>query len=154
MSNFFIGDPEWIGTLERPEYAHSADNKFINRYAYYVVPIGNMLDINAIHNQAKSLGVANEGFLRNQGVGTWEINLAAFLADLNTNFWPFPFVSPPPFGFQPYFYNTNGGQFSTGTAFEDSLALLRYRYNGSYNNLNTFRGLYGNRGWPLLLTAG
>ena len=28
-----------------------------------------------------------DGFLRNQGVGTWEINLAAFLTDLNTNLW-------------------------------------------------------------------
>src|SRR5579862_5292667 len=30
---------------------------------------------------------ANDGYMRNQGVGSWELNLAAFLADLNTNEW-------------------------------------------------------------------
>ena len=54
LSNFFVGDPEWIGSLERPEFAHSADNKFVNRYAYIAVPAGNTLDINYIHNQAET----------------------------------------------------------------------------------------------------
>ena len=52
ISDYFVGDPEWIGTLERPELLHSGDNQFINRYAYYVVPVGNTLDLNFMHNQA------------------------------------------------------------------------------------------------------
>ena len=55
VSNFFVGDPEWIGSLERPEFAHSADNKFVNRYAYIAVPVGQTLDVNTIHNYAKTL---------------------------------------------------------------------------------------------------
>ena len=103
LSNFFIGDPEWIGVLQRPEFRHSADNLFIYRYAYLVVPAGQTLDINCIHNDGKTLTPTTPGrtaFLRNQGVLTAEINLAAFLADLNTNLWPS--ASPSEFGFAPY----------------------------------------------------
>src|SRR6185295_18122334 len=35
-SNYFIGDPEWIGVLERPDRPHSATNRFVARYAYIV----------------------------------------------------------------------------------------------------------------------
>ena len=52
-----------------------------------IIPVGNTLDINYIHNRAKRLTTTGDGFLRNQGVGTWEDNLAGFLADLNTNIW-------------------------------------------------------------------
>lgn len=137
VSNFFMGDPQWIGVLERPEHPHSGSNLFIGRYAYMVVPEGKTLDLNYIHNQAKHLAPGVEGFYRNQGVGPWEINLAAFLRDLNTNQWT------------TYFYQTNLGVSSPVPprgAFTNALELLRYRYNGSYNNLSSIATLYGQGG--------
>ena len=75
VSNFFVGDPEWIGGLQHPEFAHSADNPFVYRYAYIAVPAGQTLDLNTIHNYAQarlmrptSSDVWPDGFLRNQGV--------------------------------------------------------------------------------------
>ena len=65
------------------------------------------------------------GFMRNQGVGSWEINLAvfAFLTDLNTNQWD-PLVNP-------YIYDTwNGTLYNSGAGFSDALSLLKYRYGG------------------------
>src|ERR1039458_7694524 len=97
VTSSLVGDPQWIGGLQRPEFAHSASNQFTHRYAYLVVPAGQTLDVNTIHNYAKwnlapppaSIKAPwPDGFLRNQGVLTAEINLAAFLADLNTNYWP------------------------------------------------------------------
>ncbi|HMC28434.1 MAG TPA: hypothetical protein VKM56_11640, partial [Verrucomicrobiae bacterium] len=85
----FTGDPQWFGVLSRPTgLNHTNNNRFIGRYAYIVLPVGHSLDLNFIHNQAKDLsptmaGGVVDGFFRNQGVGSWEINLAAFLADLN-----------------------------------------------------------------------
>ncbi len=69
LSNYFVGDPEWIGILERPEFAHSADNKFVNRYAYIAVPVGQTLDLNTIHNDAKQRDMNNpgDGFLPQPG---------------------------------------------------------------------------------------
>jgi hypothetical protein len=135
QTGFFTGDPEWIGLLERPELPHSATNKFIARYAYIAIPASKTLDINYIHNQAKQLGNNNDGFLRNQGVGSWEINLAAFLVDLNTNQWL------PPQG-TPYNYTTTSFS-SSGSAFEDALSLLRYRYSTN-NPPNSIFGDYAN----------
>ncbi len=133
LSNYFIGDPEWIGVLQRPEFAHSATNLFTSRYAYMVVPIGQTLDLNTIHNDAKHVDLdsnpANDGFLRNQGVGTWEINLAAFLTDLNTNFWL-------TYNYSPYTASVNPDDNSNGgLAFGDASSLLWYRYNGNWNRL-------------------
>ena len=90
ITNFYVGDPEWIGVLERPELPHSSSNRFVARYAYLVVPAGKTLDVNYIHNQVLNRTLtANDGYLRNQGLWTWEPkNLGAFLTDLNTNFWP------------------------------------------------------------------
>jgi hypothetical protein len=121
-SNFFMGDPEWIGVLRRPEFAHSADNPFVYRYAYFVVPASQTLDLNSIHNQARNpgkitLNPQGADFLRDQGVGTFEINLASFLYDLNTNYW----------GTSGYTYDPVGG-FCSGTAFKDAGNLLAYRY--------------------------
>src|SRR6185503_7239631 len=89
QTNFYFGDPEWIGILEHPDQPHSGSNRFIARYAFVVVPAGRTLDINYIHNNARDPGRPpfNVAYTRNQGVGSWEINLAAFLRDLNTNAW-------------------------------------------------------------------
>lgn len=136
LSNTFVGDPEWIGVLERPEELHSADNRFIARYAYLVVPVGKTLDINTMHNQAVSqaLNVLNDGYMRNQGVGPWELNLAAFLTDLNTNAWYGPLMpgyNPP----SPYDYERPFGLRNTGVSFEDALLILSNRYAGNFSSL-------------------
>ena len=128
-SNFFTGDPEWIGGLERPELQHSSTNKFLYRYAFIAVPTGKTLDVNYIHNQALA---ASSGtidpfgyhFFRNEGVGVWEINLAAFLTDLNTNNsggygWG-------PLGPSGYEFNQFVPQIS-GNAFVDAGTIYRYR---------------------------
>ncbi|MHB8522662.1 MAG: hypothetical protein ACYDH9_18140 [Limisphaerales bacterium] len=138
LTNFFVGDPEWIGVLERPELAHSGTNRFIGRYAYLVLPSGKSLDLNFIHNQAKRRAPAAEGYLRNQGFGSWELNLAAFLADLNANVW-YPLASP-------YFYNPLATASSSGVAFDDALALLRQRYNTTYAGLASVSQLFGAAG--------
>ena len=136
LTNFLTGDPEWVGGLEFPDRRHSADNKFLWRYAYVVMPEGKTLDINSIHNYAKRSGASSpnmprsqgDRFYRNQGVGTWEINLAAFLSDLNTNFWPYPVGNT--WG-APYSYVIDDQQPNTGAAFDDALSLLRFRYRGN-----------------------
>ena len=140
-TNFYsvIGDPEWIGILQHPDQPHSRSNLYIARYCFFAVPIGNSLDINYIHNQAKQLGFGVDGFSRDQGVAPWEINLAGFLYALNPNVvgpnvWTYgeynshtPFIVPPtpPYG-------------SLGTAFGDAASIAAFRYNGSYNNLAPF----------------
>ena len=142
-----VGDPQWIGGLQRPEFAHSATNFFTHRYAYLVVPAGQTLDLNCIHNQAGNQGKFDpqgRGFRRNQGVGTFEINLAAFLYDLNTNYWS-----------AGYIYDPIGG-FVNGTPFADAAALLGYRY--AYNPASggitlasvtaLFPGNVGNNAFP------
>ncbi|HLX72247.1 MAG TPA: hypothetical protein VKV04_21730, partial [Verrucomicrobiae bacterium] len=136
VSNNFVGDPEWIGVLERPQEMHSSDNKFVSRYAYLVVPAGSTLDINAVHNRAKRLTLLGEGFYRNQGVGTYEDNLAGFLADLNTNMW---WTNG---GASQYFYNLNPGGVSSGLAFSNANDLLSYRYGNSFGSLVSARKIF------------
>ncbi len=130
-----VGDPQWVGVLARPDAVHAADNQFVSRYAFIAVPIGNGLDINAIHNQAVNTGlrVNNDGFFRNEGVGSWELNLAAFLADLNTNAWD-PQTTENPAN-NPYFYGRSGVNPNSGRAFEDAYSILVNRYAGSYSSL-------------------
>ena len=135
-----VGDPEWVGVLERPDTTHGPNNKFLSRYAFIAVPVGNTLDVNYIHNQAKSfaLNSGNDGYFRNQGVGSWEINLAAFLTDLNTNQW-----DPPTFwnaANNPYIYGRPNGNNNTGRGFEDALSFLSYRYANNYNSLSPVGG--------------
>jgi hypothetical protein len=139
-----VGDPEWIGVLERPDTSHGPNNKFLSRYAFIALPVGNSLDLNYIHNQAmtRALNNANDGYFRNQGAGSWEINLAAFLADLNTNQWDPPtFFNPvnDPYNYQQWMQPNEP---NTGRGFEDALALLNYRYAGNYNSLASANGLY------------
>ncbi len=101
VTNCLVGDPQWIGVLEHPDRPHSSENRFIGRYAYVVVPTGRTLDLNYIHNDAKRLGAGLDGFNRNQGLGSWELNLSAYLRELNTNIW------------QRYQFSTNLGQASS-----------------------------------------
>jgi hypothetical protein len=129
LSNFFVGDPEWVGVLEHPDAPHGPNNHFISRYAFIAVPAGNALDVNSIHNQARTTSWPkgldkNDGFLRNQGVGSWELNLAAFLADLNTNVWS-PQALPANYY---YNYSMPAGQANQGLAFQDAFSLLMVRY--------------------------
>jgi len=150
------GDPEWIGILERPDQPHSPNNKFVARYAFFAQPVGNGLDLNFIHNQAHlplklALNVNGADFMRNEGVGAWEINLGAFLYDLNTNTYAWGDLPLTQSG---YFYDPFGIG-DGGSAFNDALSLYRYRLNGAFtgNNavdyaynvsvLNSVKNLYG-----------
>ncbi len=123
LSNYITGDPQWIGGLDRSDKTHSADNQFLYRYAYIVVPEGKTMDINYIHNSAlatnrQRMDAFGRHYFRNQGVGTWEINMAAFLRDLNTNQW------------DGYAYDPVSGVPTTGVSFADALGFYRYQLNG------------------------
>ena len=142
---FEIGDPEWIGILQHPDRPYGPNNPFIARYTFIALPVGNSLDLNAIHNQVfdepssrRSVPISinpntanSDVFFRNQGVGSWELNLAAFLADLNTNWWP------------SYAYNETSGFGNTGVSFDDARALLAWRYANNYNSLASVDALFG-----------
>ncbi|MBW8863375.1 MAG: hypothetical protein JF609_00315 [Verrucomicrobia bacterium] len=125
-----VGDPQWVGILDRPGAPHGPDNLFTSRYAFIALPVGESLDVNAMHNYVKRvvakpqlMPLGADSYMRNQGVGSWELNLAAFLSDLNTNQWLGYNYALDSFGL-PSLTQANGGN-----AFDDSLALLRYRYN-------------------------
>jgi hypothetical protein len=142
VSNFFVGDPEWIGVLEYPDRPHSANNRFIARYAYLVLPAGKTLDVNYIHNEAALIppSVTDYSFRRNMGVGTWEINLAAFLADLNTNQW-YPNDSLAYYNYLPL---VRQNPYARGYAFQDADSILNYRYGpGGWNNLLSLSKSFG-----------
>jgi hypothetical protein len=115
---FAVGDAEWIGVLERPDRPHSESNRFVGRYAFYVLPAGKSLDLNFIHNNARfaNFDVNQDGFNRNQGIGSWELNLAAFLRDLNTNIW------------LTYNYTPSLAAPNVGTSFNDAHLILSHRY--------------------------
>ncbi len=134
-----VGDPEWIGVLQRPDQPYGPNNPFVARYAFIALPVGNSLDLNAIYNQAMTRSVnpasgGADGFLRNQGVGSWEINLAAFLTDLNTNQWD-PAVDS--YNYREWMTPNFANQ---GRGFEDALSLLSYRYATNYNSLSPVGG--------------
>jgi hypothetical protein len=158
-----VGDPEWIGVLERPDAPYGPNNKFVARYAFIAVPVGNTLDLNAIHNQvfdelnANSMVNPANGnlngkdlFFRNQGVGSWEINLAAFLADLNTNVWGQIVGSGlgAPIGSASYYQYNELANYNSGSAFDDARGLLANRYVNNYNTLAGVQALYGANAWP------
>ena len=134
-----IGDPQWFGLLQDPSRAHAGDNRFIARYSYLIQPIGLSLDVNWIHNDVKdNLAVGAAAFSRNQGVGSFENNLAAFFSDVNTNLWN------TNTGAGVYFYNPNTSPPgpSTGFAFDDALSFLRFRYSTVKGNLLQPIGLF------------
>jgi hypothetical protein len=144
-----VGDPEWIGVLERPDAPHGPNNKFLSRYAFIAIPAGNSLDLNAIHNQVLNQSLSlSDGYLRNQGVGSWELNLAAFLADLNTNEWGQVVGSgaSAPVGSAGFYLYNQASPLpgaNSGASFEDARALLAYRYNFNYGTLKPFSGVGG-----------
>src|SRR5205807_1249071 len=141
VPGYFVGDPQWVGDLEFPDRPHSANNKFVARHAYIVAPVSQTLDINYIHNQAALANGARTvvdpfgaDFRRNQGVGSWEINLASFLYDLNTNIyaWGGRYVYDP--------INTITVQ---GNAFVDACSILTNRYGGNnYRSLSNVATLF------------
>ena len=165
-TNFQVGDPEWIGVLERPDAPYGPNNKFVARFAFIAVPVGNTLDLNAIHNQAHgfplpprpppgspgvegvnpSLSGYNDNFVRNEGVGSWEINLAAFLADLNTNEWGQVIGTPANGNVTYYNYQYNGQYDNEGIAFNDARALLTCRYNNDFRSLTSINNLFSPAG--------
>ncbi len=144
-----VGDPEWVGLLEKLGQPHSERNRFIGRYAFIVLPVGKSLDANFLHNQAKGLlnmNALDNGFMRNQGFGSWEINLAAFLTDLNTNYWTdykyAPVLNLPS---------------ASGRGFDDARELLSFRYTSNsfpaagpplspHTYLDTVSSLFGQAG--------
>ena len=140
LTNWAVGDPQWVGLLQNPRQAHGPNNRYIARYAYMVLPAGRSLDVNWIHNDALESRPAGEGYYRNQGVGPWELNMAGFLADLNANEWSNP-LNPPLYRF------TNSPPGGSGLAFQDAKELLDYRYAGSRANRNSlddfFPGMSG-----------
>jgi hypothetical protein len=130
VSNLVNGEPEWIGVLKYPWTNHSFTNLFIGRYAYLVLPIGKTLDLNFIHNHSTAPGQKNFGaplnrgyFNRDEGVGSWELNLAAALDVLNTNIYQAPSVAQ--YNYVPL------GSFDTGLCFYDADQLLNFRYSGN-----------------------
>ncbi|MFO1476929.1 MAG: pilus assembly PilX N-terminal domain-containing protein [Verrucomicrobiota bacterium] len=139
LSNSFVGDPEWIGVLERSDHPHAPDNRFLARFAYVIVPVGKTLDVNYIHNQAQAptkLVMDNFGqeYFRNEGAGSWEINLAAFLYDLNTNYYAW---GPT------YLYDVSQYPvrvFEGGTSFTNAESIYRYRLNGPGTSYAYFLG--------------
>ncbi len=147
LSNYVIGDPEWKGILQNSfptnfggEWPlHSRTNKFVGRYAYMIVPYGKSLSLNYIHNYAKqidsSMSAFTDSYRRNQGFGSYELNMAAFLAALNPSVWS-----------NSYNYYTNINFANSGVAFDDALGLLQYRYGTNFNNLASVQDLYGNIG--------
>lgn len=128
-SEQLVGDPEWIGVLEHPDLPHSGTNRFIGRFAYLILPTGKSLDANFLGNSAKLPLLAEtlpapgvvlpSAYLRNQGVGSWELNGAGFFRALNTNVWLLNDFS----------YSTASATQSTGRAFSDAERLLRFRRN-------------------------
>jgi hypothetical protein len=121
---WLTGDPEWIGVLENPDFPHSRSNQFVGRYAFIALPIGRSLDVNSIHNHAKNPSdLTQNWYYRNQGYGSWELNLAAFLVDLNTNYWTPP--GPSPFAYR---YDTSRPVPSSGIAFNDAREILNARF--------------------------
>jgi hypothetical protein len=148
---FLNGEPEWIGILRNPLYAHSSTNLFIGRYAYLVLPIGKELDFNYIHNFAKGNyrsignlnntsypGNENDGFARDQGIGSWELNLAGLLDAIspwayennNSAYPPYPMAYGPYSYIPPYaaMGSSVSGVVNTGIAFDDAESILHYRY--------------------------
>ncbi len=145
------GEPEWIGQLKNPLWHHSSSNTFIGRYAYLVLPVGKSLDLNYIYNYLKradgdATSVLNnainqdDGFARDQGVGSWELNLAATLEYISPwayeranhgNYPGFPrniYDNPTAYS---YYAPGVRSPANMGNAFDDADAILHFRYGSN-----------------------
>lgn len=143
-----VGDPQWIGVLRNPRRPLSADNPFIARYAFMVLPAGRSLDVNWIHNDAKITrdpSVGESWYSRNQGVGGYEINLAAFFSDLNANAWN---DVNPPYRAATYLFDSDAANFSRGTSFDNAWDVLSFRIGGTKANMNNLYELFDARTVP------
>jgi hypothetical protein len=147
---YFNGEPEWIGVLRDPLNRHSATNIFIGRYAYMVLPIGKTLDFNYIHNFAKGNYVNSlinrltndsvpgfietDGYARDQGIASYELNLAALLDIVCPDAYQYGFPNDPYYVMKkPYLYQYNAPYLAIalpnkGFAFDDAEAIFHYRY--------------------------
>jgi hypothetical protein len=158
VTNFNNGEPEWIGVLKYPEYVHSPTNPFIGRYAFMALPIGKTLDLNYIHNYAKyDLGgtlmqsMSEDGFIRDEGVGSWELNLAALLynnsqAMYQTNINAY-------YALYNYALPTRPGANAipnTGEAFYDASQFLSFRYGSNADFPQTLFNVFGNADLPAI----
>ncbi|MCP5521088.1 MAG: hypothetical protein H7A46_06025 [Verrucomicrobiales bacterium] len=130
LSNVYVGDPEWIGMLEYPDAPHSGTNRFIGRLAYLIQPAGKSLDFNYVHNNAGRQSLNGLGYYRNEGVGPWELNFAAFLRDLNTNVWV------------QYDYRGLSSPATTDSGL-DAFGFLEHRYANNYATLFSVNQLFG-----------
>jgi len=155
-----IGDPQWVGILERPDVAYGVNNRGVARYAFIALPVGNTLDLNALHNQAhrglpslpvdptvnppQGLGGNHDDiFMRNEGVGSWELNFAAFLADLNTNQWG-RVIGGPLIPNSTWYYYQDAPPYNHGNAFDNSREILAYRYANNFNTLDPAQDVMAN----------
>jgi hypothetical protein len=150
-----VGDPQWIGILENPNFPHSSSNRFVARYCYLIAPIGKSLDLNHIHNQAKQntnytgVNFGNDAYLRHHGAGSWELNLAGFLRELNTNF-----VFGANWTYGPYRYGASVPTPGPEFAFQHATDFLRYRYNDRFARLASIGSMYGATGFSRLFGIG
>jgi hypothetical protein len=154
VTNFNDGEPEWIGVLKYPEYIHSPTNPFIGRYAFMALPIGKTLDLNFIHNFSKyalsrgalsqSMAWQSDGFIRDEGVGSWELNLAALLYNIS------PAMYLTNFNNDFYSYNPLSYTPSTGEAFYDASQFLAFRYGYNAALPQTLFNFFGNADLPAI----
>ncbi|MBI5388316.1 MAG: pilus assembly PilX N-terminal domain-containing protein [Verrucomicrobia bacterium] len=121
FTNGVVGDPQWIGLLNKPDQPHGPNNRFLGRMAFLVQPAGKTLDVNFIHNMTSAQTV-QFGYFRNEGFGFWELNLAAFLADLTPSVWS-NYLYEPPSATAPL-----PAPITVGVPFADARSLLAYRY--------------------------
>ena len=135
-----VGDPEWIGVLADPDRPHSGNNRFLYRIAYLVVPADQTVDLNHAHNQARNPEATTSQFFRNQGVASWELNMAGLFRDLNTNLW------------QTYGYSTNAA--NTGLTFEHALNLWANRRVATVAGRASAQDILTEDSRPQLGTAG
>jgi hypothetical protein len=115
-----------------------------------VLPIGKTLDFNYIHNWAKGnyvdsvkdftntsgtgtfgSGTSDDGFARDQGVASYELNLAALLDIVSPDAYENGLPNLASYVVKPYQYFPPAnakGQANTGYAFDDAEAFVHYRY--------------------------
>jgi hypothetical protein len=109
-----FGDPIWVGILDRPWTNHLPNNRFVARFAYIVQPVGKSLDLNTSHNDVSPNG--GYGYMRNQGVGPWELNLGAFLHELDPGVWDYSYQ------------RVSGRPVALGDAFADARSFVNFRH--------------------------